>query len=51
MPIWERILLWLIVAIGVGGGVIATITAITALVQSSFHKSCFVNFFGNATKV
>lgn len=45
VPLWERTLLILIIAVGFVGGVVSTVTAVIDILDpDSMGKSCFVNF-------
>jgi len=50
VALWERIYLWVILIVGVVGGLAGTVSAVMAILQpSSFSQSCFVNFLGTKT--
>ncbi|KAL7642164.1 UNVERIFIED_CONTAM: hypothetical protein RMT77_006724 [Armadillidium vulgare] len=50
IPLWQRAYLWLILVMGIIGGISATVSAILAIAQpSAFKKSCFVNFYGSTS--
>ena len=42
IPVYERILCWLLILLGVVGGVCATYTAIDNVVSSNFESPCYV---------
>ncbi|CAL4105400.1 unnamed protein product, partial [Meganyctiphanes norvegica] len=45
IPLWERIILWEIVILGVVGGIASTVSAVFAIADpNSFGQNCFVNF-------
>ncbi|KAG7173281.1 Amino acid transporter AVT1C-like 1 [Homarus americanus] len=46
IELWERMLLWIIVGVGVVGGIASTISALIAILSpDSFSTSCFSDFY------
>lgn len=44
IPLWERVYLCEVIAVGLVGGVLSTITAVFDVVEASFNNSCFTFF-------
>ncbi|XP_068244512.1 uncharacterized protein [Palaemon carinicauda] len=46
IPLWERIVLWEIIIVGVIGGIASTASAVMGIVTQSFGNTCFNHFYG-----
>jgi len=44
IPLWERVLLWEIIALGCLGGACTTVTALIGIITRGLTGSCFVDF-------
>jgi len=42
LPLWERVYCWVLIIIGIAGGVCATITAIVNIFNSNFQVPCYL---------
>merc|ERR1711990_185031 len=43
LPVWERIYCWVLIMVGVSGGLCSTVTAVINIVTSQFSQPCYLN--------
>ena len=42
LPLWERIYCWLLILVGVTGGVCSTTTAVIKIITSQLSRPCYL---------
>jgi hypothetical protein len=42
LPVYERVYCWFLIIVGIGGGVLATVTAVMNIVSVDFQMPCYL---------